>query len=83
MSRPIYLYRVEWDDVRPSKTVRKEPIIAGGMHDAREARGFVQRALMGSPWSRLKGVRGMPVVRRVRRIGPDTPETRDRIGAGL
>lgn len=78
--RPIYLYRIAWADVQPSKTVEREPVIAGGMHSAREARRFFEIALSGA-FARSKGCRGNAVVRSVRRIGPDTPAMREAVSA--
>jgi hypothetical protein len=83
MTATTYLYRIEWDDVRPAKIVHKRPIIAGGMRTAAEARKFAQTAFLGSSsYASAKRIVGVPVVRRVRRIGPDTPAMREKVEAG-
>lgn len=77
-----YLYRIEWDDVTPTKRIHKRPVIAGGVHDAREARRLGETMLGSGPWRRSRAVRGMPVIVSVRRLGLDTPVNRDNIEAG-
>jgi hypothetical protein len=80
MSEPIYLYRIEWDDVLPEERILRDPLIAGGCHNARDARRLMAFAMGSRDFRKIKHVRGTPVILSVRRLGPDTPATRDRLG---
>lgn len=79
MTRPIYLYAVEWDDVEPTRSTRRGALIAGGCQSARDARRLAVHSFRSERFLANRKVRGVPVIRRVRRLGVDTPANRENV----